>query len=103
MEKNEHISDPKKEALIYISILVLTATVIGIHYLHLGTLGIALIVSIVSFEAYLLAYYFMHLVHTRLIINIVLLLTILFFLGLVFWPAWDIGFSPRTPSEYTVN
>jgi len=103
MEKNEHISDPKKEALIYLSILALTATVIGIHYLNLGIWGIALTVAIVSFEACLLAYHFMHLIHTRLIINIILVLTVLFFLGLVFWPAWDIGYSPRTPSEYSVN
>ena len=103
MEKNPHNSNPKKDLLIYFSIIALTALIVTIHFLHLGTMGIVLILFIAIFEAVILAFNFMHLINKGAIIYALLLLTVLFFLGLIFWPGWDISNSPRTSSEYTVN
>jgi hypothetical protein len=49
-----------------------------------------------------LAYYFMHLMTKKKTVHLVLLLTIIVFINLLFWPAWDVAYSPRTHSELTV-
>jgi len=48
-----------------------------------------------------LAFYFMHLMTKKKTIHLVLLLTVIVFVTLLFWPAWDVAYSPRTPSEFT--
>lgn len=103
MQDNSNHSNPQRDMLIYFSIICLTGLIIFIHHLHLKGIGIALIVSIAIFEASVLCYYFMHLETKRRAIHLLLLLTIIVFLGLIFWPAWDVGYSSRTPSEFTVN
>ena len=75
---------------------------IFISHLHLGTGGIFLIVPIACTEAGILGYYFMHLMTKKRTVHLLLLLTVIVFLTLLFWPAWDVAYSPRTPSEFTV-
>ena len=99
LEKN----DLKKDIIIYFSILLITSLIIFIHYLHLKLLGIALMVGLALTEAGILAYFFMHLMTKRRTIHLLLLLTAIAFVTLLFWPAWDIGYSPRTPSDYRIN
>jgi caa(3)-type oxidase subunit IV len=96
-------SESKRDIRIYFTILILIGVILGIHLLHLGLLGIALIVLIAVMEASILAYYFMHLMTKRKTIHLVLLLTVVVFLTLIFWPAWDVAYSPRTPSEFINN
>jgi caa(3)-type oxidase subunit IV len=86
---------------IYVIIVALTALIIGIHMLHLGMIGIVLIVLTAVTEASILAYFFMHLMTRKKTVHMVLLLTVVVFLSLLFWPAWDVAYSPRTPSEFT--
>jgi len=93
--------DFKKDLKIYFIIIALLAVVLTINHLHLGTLGIALIVVIAAIEATVLAYFFMHLITKKKTIHLLLLLTLVVFANLIFWPAWDVFYSPRTPSEYT--
>ena len=100
MDNSNH-SDFKQVKLIYFSIIALTALILGIHHLNLGTLGIALIVLVATTEATILGYFFMHLMTKKKTIHLVLLLTVIVFLTLLFWPAWDVAYSPRTPSEFT--
>jgi len=102
MEQNSEQSDFKRDILIYLGIIAMTVLIIGISHLQLKAWGIFLIVSIACIEAGILAYYFMHLVARKRAIHLVLLLTIVVFLNLLFWPAWDIAYSPRTHSELTV-
>ena len=95
-------SEFKRDLLIYFSIIAMTVLIIGISHIQLKVFGIFLIVSIACIEAGILAYYFMHLVAKKRAIHLVLLLTVVVFLNLLFWPAWDIAYSPRTHSEFTL-
>lgn len=99
----EQKSDFKHEIMIYFSILVLTAGIVGISYLKLQSFGMFVILAVASFEVAVVGFYFMHLMTKKKTIHIILSLTFLFFLNLLLWPAWDIAYSPRPASEYTVN
>ncbi len=94
-------SEFKRDLLIYLGIIALTLLIVLISHLKLGLAGIFLIVPIACCEAGILAYFFMHLMTKKKTIHLLLLLTLIVFLSLLFWPAWDIGYSPRTPSEFT--
>jgi len=91
----------KRDIQVYFIIIAMTALILGIHHFNLGGLGIAFIVLVAASEAVILGYFFMHLMTKKKTIHLVLLLTLVVFLSLLFWPAWDIAFSPRTPSEFT--
>ena len=101
MKQNLSPSEFKRDIQIYFTIIAMTGLILGIHHLHLGTWGIALIVLIAVSEATILGYFFMHLMTKKKTIHLVLLLTVIVFVTLLFWPAWDIAYSPRTPSEFT--
>jgi len=101
MEQNTNKPDFQRDIQIYFTIIVLTGVILFVHHLHLGMLGIALIVMVATSEACILGYFFMHLMTKKKTIHLVLLLTIIVFLSLLFWPAWDIAYSPRSPSEFT--
>ena len=102
MEQNSNQSEFKRDLLIYFSIIALTGLIIGISHLQLKVGGIFLIVPIACIEAGILAYYFMHLMTKKKTVHLILLLTVIVFLTLLFWPAWDVAYSPRTPSELSV-
>jgi len=102
MEHNSQQDDFKRDILIYFTIIVLLGLIVFISHLQLKTLGIFLIIPIACTEAVILAYYFMHLMTKKKTVHLVLLLTVIVFLSLLFWPAWDIAYSPRLPSEFTV-
>ena len=101
MEQNSNQSEFKRVKQIYLGIIALTGLILFVHHLQLGTLGIALIVMLAITEATILGYFFMHLMTKKKTIHLVLLLTVIVFLTLLFWPAWDMAYSPRTPSEFT--
>jgi len=101
MEHNSNTSEFKRDLLIYFGIIALTGMIVGISHLKLKTLGIFLIVPIACAEAGVLAYYFMHLMTKKRTVHLLLLLTLITFITLLFWPAWDVAYSPRTPSEFT--
>ena len=94
-------SEFKRDILIYLGIICLTALIVTISHLRLKALGVVLIVTIAMGEASIVGYYFMHLMTKKKTIHLVLFLTFVVFLSLLFWPAWDIVYSPRTPSEFT--
>jgi heme/copper-type cytochrome/quinol oxidase subunit 4 len=102
MEHHSEQDDFKRDILIYFSIIALVGVIIFISHLQLKTLGIFFIVPIACVEAGILGYYFMHLMTKKKTVHLILLLTVIVFLSLLFWPAWDIAYSPRTPSEFTV-
>ena len=101
MEENLQKDEFKRDMLIYFTIIALTGLIVTISHLKLKALGIFLIVPIACTEACILGFFFMHLMTKKKTIHLVLLLTVVFFLTLLFWPAWDIAYSPRTPSEFT--
>ncbi len=103
MAQESQQSEFKKDLVIYFIILGLTALIVGISHLQLGMPGIILIVTVAMIEASILGYYFMHLMMKKKTVHLVLLLTVIAFIALLFWPVWDILYSPRTPSEYTTN
>lgn len=101
MQPNSDQLDFKRDILIYLSIIAMMGLIIFINHLQLKALGVFLIVPIAFAEAGILAYYFMHLMTKKKTVHLVILLTVIVFLNLLFWPAWDIAYSPRTPSELT--
>jgi caa(3)-type oxidase subunit IV len=101
MEHHSDQSEFKRDILIYFSIIAMTGLIVGISHLHLGQLGIFFIVPVACIEAGILGYYFMHLMTKKKTVHLILLLTVIVFITLLFWPAWDIAYSPRTPSEFT--
>jgi len=103
MDHNSNQPEFKRDIQVYLTIIALTGLILGIHHLQLGTLGIALIVMVAVSEAAILGYFFMHLMTKKKTIHLVLLLTLIVFVTLLFWPAWDVAYSPRTPSEFTHN
>jgi len=99
---SEHQPDElKRDILIYITIILLLGVILLISHLQLHILGIFLIVPIACIEAGILGFYFMHLMTKKRTVHLLLLLTVVVFVTLLFWPAWDIVYSPRTPSEFT--
>jgi len=101
MEEHPQKDEFKRDLLIYFSIIALTGLIVTISHFQLKSLGIFLIVPIACTEAGILGFYFMHLMTKKKTIHLVLLLTLVTFLTLLFWPAWDVAYSPRTPSEFT--
>lgn len=86
-----HVEDVKKQVRIYISVFValmaLTVVTVAISYLHLSvaaSITIALIVA--SIKGFLVASYFMHLISERKVIYVTLVLTVMFFVVLMFLP-----------------
>jgi cytochrome c oxidase subunit IV len=87
----------RKETRTYISVFValavLTVLTVGVSYFHLPpvlAIGVALLIA--AFKGSLVAGFFMHLLHERKLIYWVLLLTVLFFLVLLFYPTlWDLN------------
>ncbi len=102
MEEHSQQDDFKRDLLIYFSIIALVGLIIFISHLQLKTLGIFLIIPIACTEAGILGFYFMHLMTKKRTVHLLLLLTVIVFITLLFWPAWDVAYSPRTPSEFTV-
>ncbi len=101
MEEHSQKDEFKRDILIYFCIIALVGVIIFISHLHLGTGGIFLIIPIACLEAGILGYYFMHLMTKKRTVHLLLLLTVIVFVTLLFWPAWDVAYSPRTPSEFT--
>jgi len=78
---------------VFIALAVLTVLTVGVSYFHLPpvlAIGVALVIA--TFKGSLVAGFFMHLLHERKLIYWLLILTVVFFLVLLFWPtlnAWN--------------
>src|SRR5262245_19281553 len=73
--------------MIFGALMVLTIITVGVSYVHLpvaAAVTVALIVA--TIKGSLVAMYFMHLLHERKIIYWVLLLTVVFFIFMMFVP-----------------
>lgn len=100
---DEQHSDPKNDKKIFIAVLLTTAVIITIGLMRLGTIGIILMVTLATIEVVVMAYNFMHLKTRRKTVHLLLILTIIVVVGLLFWPAWDILYSPRQHSDYILH
>jgi cytochrome c oxidase subunit 4 len=97
MAQTHDVESIRKETRTYINVFialaVLTAVTVGISYFHMppvAAIGVALLVAI--FKGSLVAGFFMHLFHERKLIYWVLILTVLFFLFLLFYPTlWEMN------------
>ena len=85
------VEDIKKETKVYLMVFVglaaLTLITVAVSYLHLS-IGKAILVAlcIASVKGFLVAGFFMHLLSEMKLIYSVLILTVLFFLALIFLP-----------------
>jgi caa(3)-type oxidase subunit IV len=82
----------RKETKTYLTVFfmlaVLTVLTVGVSYFHLPpalAIGVALLIA--TFKGSLVAGVFMHLRHEKKAIYWLLLLTVAFFVVLLFWPA----------------
>ena len=85
------VDDIKKSVktyfMIFGALMVLTVITVGVSYVHLP-LAMAVLVALVvaTIKGSLVAMYFMHLLHERKVIYWALLLTLVFFVFLMFVP-----------------
>jgi len=85
--------ETKTYITVFIALAVLTVLTVGVSYFHLPpvlAIGVALLIA--AFKGSLVAGFFMHLFHERKLIYWVLVLTVIFFLVLLFYPTisdWD--------------
>lgn len=85
------LDDVKKSVKVYLTIfgalMVFTIITVGVSYVHLP-IAFAVIVALVvaTIKGSLVAMYFMHLLHERKVIYWVLMLTVVFFIFLMFVP-----------------
>lgn len=74
---------------VFIALAIGTVLTVAVAYLHLPVaLAILVALIIASFKGSLVAAFFMHLSHERKVIYWVLLLTVVFFLALMFIPSF---------------
>jgi cytochrome c oxidase subunit 4 len=87
----EHVEHIRKQVRAYVAVfatlMALTIITVAVSYLHLS-LGPALFVALIvaTVKAGLVASYFMHLISERKAIYGVLILTVVFFVALIFLP-----------------
>jgi cytochrome c oxidase subunit IV len=80
-------SHVKTYFMVFGALMVLTIITVGVSYVHLpvgAAVTVALIVA--AIKGSLVALYFMHLLHERKVIYWVLMLTVIFFVFLMFVP-----------------
>ena len=88
---SSNVEEIRKHVRVYISVFValmaLTIITVAISYLHLSV-GPAIVVALVvaTIKASLVASYFMHLISEKKVIYGALLLTLIFFVALMFLP-----------------
>jgi cytochrome c oxidase subunit 4 len=69
------------------ALMVLTIITVGVSYLELATpLAVTVALLVATIKGSLVAMYFMHLLHERKVIYWVLMLTVVFFIFLMFVP-----------------
>ncbi len=77
----------RKYVTVFIALLALTMITVAISRLHLGTAGnITVALVIATVKGSLVASYFMHLISEKKVIYAALLLTVVFFIVLMFLP-----------------
>lgn len=69
---------------VFVALLVFTVITVGVSYIDLGRLNIAVALIIALFKATLVAGYFMHLNAEKKTIYRFMIVTVFFFLGLMF-------------------
>jgi cytochrome c oxidase subunit 4 len=80
-------SHVKTYYMIFGALMVLTTITVGVSYLHLSTpMAITVALIVAGIKGSLVALYFMHLLHERKVIYWVLILTLIFFIFLMFVP-----------------
>ena len=79
--------ETKKYIGVFVALMVLTVLTVAVSYFHMPVLLAVLVALIIAgFKGSLVAAFFMHLAHDRKAIYWVLILTIVFFLMLMFIP-----------------
>ena len=80
-------SHVKTYFMIFGALMVLTIITVGVSYLELATpLAVTVALIVATIKGSLVAMYFMHLLHERKVIYWVLMLTVIFFVFLMFVP-----------------
>ena len=87
----DHVEDIKKHVrtyiLVFVALLALTIVTVAVSTFHLSTPAAVTVALIIAFvKGSLVASYFMHLISEKKLIYAVLLLTVVFFVGLMFLP-----------------
>ena len=73
---------------VFVTLMVMTILTVAVSYFHLPVAAAIIVALIIaSFKGSLVAAFFMHLSHERKVIYWVLLLTVAFFIALMFIPS----------------
>jgi cytochrome c oxidase subunit 4 len=80
-------SHVKTYYMVFGALMVLTTITVGVSYLHLATpMAITVALIVAAIKGSLVAMFFMHLLHERKVIYWALMLTVVFFVFLMFVP-----------------
>jgi cytochrome c oxidase subunit 4 len=72
---------------VFVALMVLTILTVAVSYFHMPVvLAILVALVIASFKGSLVAAFFMHLAHERKVVYWLLILTVVFFVALMFLP-----------------
>jgi len=73
---------------VFVTLMIMTILTVAVSYFHLPV-AVAILIALIiaSFKGSLVAAFFMHLSHERKVIYWLLLLTVVFFLALMFIPS----------------
>jgi cytochrome c oxidase subunit 4 len=90
------VDDVRKSVRTYLMIfgalMVLTIITVGVSYVHLPlALAVTVALVVATIKGSLVAMYFMHLLHERKVIYWVLMLTVIFFIFLMFVPLFTVS------------
>ena len=107
----DYQKDVRKYIVVFAALAALTLITVAVSYLHLEIIAaVTLALVIASIKGSLVACYFMHLISEKRLIYIVLILTVVFFLGLLLLPLaghWDAqvgikftGHSEQHPADH---
>jgi cytochrome c oxidase subunit 4 len=78
--------------MIFGALMVLTIITVGVSYVHLPlALAVTVALVVATIKGSLVAMYFMHLLHERKVIYWVLMLTVIFFIFMMFVPLFTIS------------
>lgn len=84
---------------VFLALAVLTVLTVAVSYFEMSPfLTVAVALLIATFKGSLVAGFFMHLFHERKVIYWLLLLTVVFFLVLLFWPTLDEWNARKLPN-----
>lgn len=85
-------AEVRRYMLVFAALVVGTIVTVLASYIHFGSTSANIIVALIiaSIKGFLVAGYFMHLIHEKVMIYTILIATVFFFAGLMYLTLWSL-------------